>query len=218
MKENVAFIGSNLQKIRKERNLSLDKTSVLTGVSKAMLAQIERGDSTPTVTTLWKIADGLKISFSSLITRPQKAMQVIRKEDTQLVTENDKRYRVYNVVPFSPEKLFEVYNVEIDPGSGHSSDPHTPGVEEDIFINKGRLTMDINGTSTFRQEDESIMLEGNPPHVYKNDGAAMVKLTMVMHHRRQKYTSKRVTAMSFETHIATLKYAFPKTIPILAGF
>src|SRR5699024_5032657 len=113
-----------------------------------------RGDSTPTVTTLWKIADGLKISFSSLITRPQKAMQVIRKEDTQLVTENDKRYRVYNVVPFSPEKLFEVYNVEIDPGSGHSSDPHTPGVEEYIFINKGRLTMDI------RSEERRVGKEG----------------------------------------------------------
>lgn len=184
MKENVAFIGSNLQKIRKERNLSLDKTSVLTGVSKAMLAQIERGDSTPTVTTLWKIADGLKVSFSSLITRPQKAIQVIRKEDTQLVTENDERYRVYNVVSFSPEKLFEVYNVEIDPGSGHSSDPHTPGVEEYIFINKGRLTMDINGTSTFLNEDESMIFDGNQPHVYKNDGDVMVKLTMVMHYRK----------------------------------
>ena len=83
MKENVAFIGSNLQAIRKERNLSLEKVSQITGVSKAMFAQIERGDSTPTVTTLWKIADGLKVSFSSLITRPQKSMQVIRQEDRQ---------------------------------------------------------------------------------------------------------------------------------------
>lgn len=184
MKENVAFIGSNLQKIRKERSLSLDKTSVLTGVSKAMLAQIERGDSTPTVTTLWKIADGLKVSFSSLITRPQKAIQIVRKKDTQLVTENNGQYRVYNVVPFSPEKLFEVYNLEIDPDSWHHSEPHTSGVEEHIFINKGRLTMDINGTQTYLSEDESMIFDGSQPHIYKNDGNVMVKMTMVMYYSK----------------------------------
>ncbi len=184
MTENVAFIGSNLQSIRKERGLSLDKTSVLTGVSKGMLAQIERGDSTPTVTTLWKIADGLKVSFSSLITRPQKAIQVIRKKDTQLVTENNERYRVYNVVPFSPEKLFEVYNIEIDPDSAHHSEPHTSGVEEHIFINKGRLTMDINGTLTHLSEDESMIFDGSQPHIYRNDGDVMVKMTMVMYYSK----------------------------------
>lgn len=184
MKENVAFIGMNLQSIRKDRGLSLDKTSDLTGVSKAMLAQIEKGDSTPTVTTLWKIADGLKISFSSLITRPQKAMQVIRKADTQLVSENEERYRVYNIVPFSPEKLFEVYNVEIEPGSEHEAEPHTPGVEEHIFVNHGRLTMDINGTSTELKPDESMIFDGNQPHIYKNNGDALVKMTMVMHYRK----------------------------------
>lgn len=182
MKENVAFIGSNLQAIRKERNLSLEKVSQITGVSKAMFAQIERGDSTPTVTTLWKIADGLKVSFSSLITPPQKSMQVIRQEDRQRVTENNDKYRVYNVIPFSPEKLFEVYNVEIDPGSSHYSEPHTPGVEEYMMINQGKLTMDVNGTTTILVEDEAMIFDGNQPHTYINNGDVMVKFTMVMHY------------------------------------
>ena len=48
-------IGEKLKAIRKEMNLSLDTAAKLTGVSKAMLGQIERGESTPTVLTLWKI-------------------------------------------------------------------------------------------------------------------------------------------------------------------
>ena len=60
-------IAKNLLKIRKEKGLSLEKTAELTGVSKAMLGQIERNESNPTVSTLWKIAKGLKISFSSLL-------------------------------------------------------------------------------------------------------------------------------------------------------
>lgn len=53
-------IGEKLKSIRMARTLSLDDTAALTGVSKPMLGQIERGQSIPTVTTLWKIATGLK--------------------------------------------------------------------------------------------------------------------------------------------------------------
>jgi transcriptional regulator with XRE-family HTH domain len=63
-----ARIASHLKSLRKSRGLSLDKTAQLTGVSKAMLGQIERGESSPTIATLWKIATGLSASFSSFIT------------------------------------------------------------------------------------------------------------------------------------------------------
>ena len=56
-------IAHHLQSVRKARGLSLDKTAQLTGVSKAMLGQIERGESSPTIATLWKIATGLACSF-----------------------------------------------------------------------------------------------------------------------------------------------------------
>ena len=60
-------IAQHLQSVRKGRGLSLDKTAKLTGVSKAMLGQIERGESSPTIATLWKIATGLECSFSSFL-------------------------------------------------------------------------------------------------------------------------------------------------------
>lgn len=72
----------------------------LTGVSKTMIGQIERGESTPTITTLWKIANGLKVSFSELIYAPQPEIKVVRKEDAQVLTEDDGRYRVYTTFPF----------------------------------------------------------------------------------------------------------------------
>ena len=52
-------ISMNLKHIREERKLSLDKVAKMTGVSKSMLGQIERGDSNPTIATVWKIANGL---------------------------------------------------------------------------------------------------------------------------------------------------------------
>ena len=45
------IIANNLKRIRDERKLSLDKVADLTGVSKSMLGQIERGESNPTIST-----------------------------------------------------------------------------------------------------------------------------------------------------------------------
>ena len=64
-------IGEKLKSLRTTRTLSLDDVSVLTGVSKPMLGQIERGQSIPTVTILWKIATGLKTPLSAFLEEPQ---------------------------------------------------------------------------------------------------------------------------------------------------
>ena len=67
MMPQIPKVGKNLRKIRNDLGLSLDETSKLTGVSKTMLGQIERGESSPTISTLWKISSGLKISFTSIL-------------------------------------------------------------------------------------------------------------------------------------------------------
>jgi len=63
-------IGEKLKSLRTTRTLSLDDVSSLTGVSKPMLGQIERGQSIPTVTILWKIATGLKTPLSYFLEGP----------------------------------------------------------------------------------------------------------------------------------------------------
>lgn len=64
-------IASTLKTLRKERGWSLDKTAQETGVSKAMLGQIERAESSPTIATLWKIASALKWLHEYLLPAPQ---------------------------------------------------------------------------------------------------------------------------------------------------
>ncbi|MHC8521501.1 helix-turn-helix domain-containing protein [Rossellomorea sp. H39__3] len=88
MNEMPMKIGDNIRKIRKERGLSLDQVADRTGVSKAMIGQIERDDSNPTVATLWKIANGLKVSFSSLLEAPAADVAIIDYKDVEPVLED----------------------------------------------------------------------------------------------------------------------------------
>lgn len=64
------MIGANVKAARERRKLTLDAAALLTGVSRSMLAQIEKGDVNPTISVLWKIANGYKVSFTSLTEAP----------------------------------------------------------------------------------------------------------------------------------------------------
>ena len=61
--QGIHSLGENLKSTRNRMGLSLDEVSSMTGVSKTMLSQIERSQSVPTLATVWKIANGLKIKF-----------------------------------------------------------------------------------------------------------------------------------------------------------
>ena len=77
-------ISENLKRIRKSRNLSLDALSARTGVSKSMLGQIERCESNPTVATMEKIAEGLRISFDELLYSREEDIMVIDPDRTDI--------------------------------------------------------------------------------------------------------------------------------------
>ena len=61
------MVSENARRLREEKRLTLDEAARLTGVSRSMLAQIEKGDMNPTISMVWKIANGYKVSFTSLV-------------------------------------------------------------------------------------------------------------------------------------------------------
>ena len=57
------IVANNIAILRKKNRLSLEELGKLSGVSKSMLALIEKGDGNPTLGILWKIANGLGVPF-----------------------------------------------------------------------------------------------------------------------------------------------------------
>lgn len=168
MKNLNLLIGTKLKEIRNSRNLSLDEVSKLTNVSKAMLGQIERGLSNPTVSTLWKIASGLKVSFSLFIEEIQDELVIVKQEDIVPIIESDKKMKLYPIFPFDANKGFEIFTIELEKGCHHISEPHVDGVEEYIIVTEGQIVMDIKGNDYILDKGKSIKFMANKPHIYKN--------------------------------------------------
>lgn len=106
--ETPFVIGKRLKMIRAERQLSLDEVSKLTEVSKPMLGQIERGQSSPTITTLWKIAVGLKVPLSSLLEEEEKECTVVEIRSKEPIVEDNGKMKAYPIFSFDPNRQIEI--------------------------------------------------------------------------------------------------------------
>ncbi|GIN86270.1 transcriptional regulator [Heyndrickxia sporothermodurans] len=182
MEEIQRILAKNLKAIREKEKLSLEKVSELSGVSKTMIGQIERGESSPTITTIWKIANGLKISFTALINNPQPDIKIVRRDEIQVLTEDNGRYKVYPSFPFTEDSRFEIYTVEIEKEGELHADSHKEGTEEFITVFDGEVTIRVNGCEYQLKRGDSIRFKADRPHTYYNSGETVTRLSMTIYY------------------------------------
>ena len=168
MEQVLLKIGERLKEIRNTRHLTLDEVAELTGVSKPMLGQIERGQSSPTINVLWKISTGLKIPLSFFCRQPETEYTVAGLPEKEMITEEDGGIRAYPLFPFDPSRNLEVFYIEFDAKVTHYSLPHVAGMEEYILPVQGNLKMVIGGNEVFLQERQSIRFGADISHKYHN--------------------------------------------------
>lgn len=178
------IIATNAKQIREQKQLSLEAAAELTNVSRAMLAQIEKGTTCPTVALLWKIANGYKVSFSSLIEGNRNHTDVLRRNEIQSMVEDDGRYIDYLTVPFDDKRLFECHQVIIQTGGSLNALPHLKGAEEYLTLFSGELEVTVDSVSQVLYEGDSIRFFADVPHSYKNVGSTAVTLNLVIYYNK----------------------------------
>lgn len=174
----------NIKKIRESKQLTLDAAAAVTGVSRSMLSQIERGEANPTITVLWKIANGFKVSFTALTETDLENASVIRGESVQPITEGDGRYINYPIFPFDEKKLFEMYRIVIEPGGFLNAQPHIIGTEEYITVFQGQVDIMAGGKEYELKEGDSIHFRSDTEHSYHNPGENTTQLSMLIYYGR----------------------------------
>ena len=160
------IIATNLKLQREKNGLSLDKLAALTGVSKSMLGQIERGVSSPSISVLWKIANGLKISFTSLTKPSQKEIKIYTKNEP--IIADDGRYILHSVIPFDEDAKFETYFVEMKKDAYLKAEAHFTGTKEYVHVQEGRLEMIVDGKSNIVEANQAITYHADVIHEYRN--------------------------------------------------
>lgn len=180
-----SVIAVNIKAIREQRKLTLDAAAELTGVSRSMLAQIEKGDVNPTVSVLWKIACGYKVSFTSLMEKKSEEVVVIRQAEQTPLKEDGGRYLNYPVFAFNEKTLFETYRIVIEPNGALSAQPHLNGSEEFITVFSGEAEIVVSGEHFYLSKGDSIRFFADVPHEYRNKGTEPAELSMLIYYHKK---------------------------------
>ena len=162
------IIAANLKKLRTERNLSLGQLADISGLSKVMLSQIEKGEGNPTINTIWKIANGLKVPYTKLIDEVKNDTVVLRKSDCIEQTGEAPSYRVFCYFKTTPTRNFELFHVELDPHSSNDSIGHSEKSQEYVFVTSGELLLKTADSDYVLQKGDSIFFDPSIHHTYIN--------------------------------------------------
>lgn len=176
-----SIVGENLKNIRKDRNLTLQEMSDITGVSKSMLGEIERSVSSPTITVLWKIVSGLKIPFTHLL-QDQKVSVIIVKSSDQDVVTTDDAFKITPIFNYESEKKFETYSMTFPAFSKGDIKNHNKGIVEYLFVYKGELVVEIGDTEYNVNTGDSIRFFADSPHRYINKSDEETKVYSIMYY------------------------------------
>ncbi|WP_308008391.1 XRE family transcriptional regulator [uncultured Fusobacterium sp.] len=174
------IVAKNIKRLREEKKLSMDELVRLSGVSKSMLAQIERGDGNPTISTLWKISNGMKVPFDALTVRPKSPYEIVKTLEIQPLLEDGGKVKNYSLFPDNENRRFAVYYLELEEGSYWKSEPHLKGTIEFITIFMGKIEIHTGSQSFMVEKGESIRFGADTVHSYKNVGNETAILHMIL--------------------------------------
>lgn len=173
-------IAKNVKRVREQKKLTLDAAASITGVSRSMLIQIEKGDVNPTITMVWKIATGYKVSFTSLIEDTAQEDTLIPCRDP--FTEDIGRYKNYPTFPFDEQRLFEMYRIVIEVSGHLDAQPHLADSEEYITVFQGSMEIVLGDKSYQLHTGDSLRFKADQKHSYKNIGNKEALISMLIYY------------------------------------
>ncbi len=177
-----SFVAQNIKNIREQKKITLDAAAQMTGVSRSMLAQIERGDANPTVSVLWKIANGYKVAFTSLVEQKEEITTLVRGESITPITAAEGKYLNYPVFCFDEQHAFEVYRIAILVGGTLEAKAHLIGTEEYITVFSGSISVQVQDKVYNLHSGDSLRFLADVPHVYSNIGLEDAALSMILYY------------------------------------
>lgn len=179
-------IGQKIKTLRSERKLTLDQLAKLSGVSKSMLSQIERGLTNPTLATIWSLTQSLGIDIADLLSDARSDnnnelfLDVTKEHQTPEIQSADGKCNLRILGPIDKVSETEWYDLVLEPGGVLESEGHGKGTMEHITVLGGALNVRNSQTARSIAEGDTARYQADVPHYIENKGKTSARALMVV--------------------------------------
>jgi transcriptional regulator with XRE-family HTH domain len=166
-------IGARVKALRESESLSLRELALRSGVSAPMLSQVERGETSPTLTVAARIAAGLELRLSQLLRLDEGGAVTIVRSGERSRGGNKRRGHNFEVMTAAqPGQRAELSRHTLAPGgaTGAADDPpmHEPGSRETALVEQGAVVLVCDGQRYDLKEGDCVTFDADLPHHFEN--------------------------------------------------
>jgi transcriptional regulator with XRE-family HTH domain len=176
-----AVVGANLRRLRGRRGLSLAGFAKVSGVSRAMLGQIETGRSVPSINVVFKIARAFGLPLSALMAGAMgRRAHVLPARMAKILRSASGEFSTRALFPFSAERRTEFYELRLSARGVEEADAHAPGTMENLIVVRGELEITTAGGQYLLPAGDAFFFQADEPHKYRNlaNEEALIYLVM----------------------------------------
>jgi transcriptional regulator with XRE-family HTH domain len=180
------LVCDRVRSLRKSKGWTLEQLASLSGVSRSMLSQIERGAASPTLGVAFRIAQAFGMTLGDLVESPQPRQRIdlIRAADRGYLFRDDEQCRIRTLSPLHLEKEVEFYELTLKIGGSLVSSPHVAGTREFLAIEEGSVRLASAEETVEMQVGDSAHYPADVPHRIDNTGVGEAVAFLVVIYER----------------------------------
>ncbi len=193
--QNGPDVGARVRALRNERGLSLRALAELCGLSANTISLIERGITSPSVSTLQQLASALGVAINSFFITPTETVKVIFTPAGERVRSGSASV-VLESLGFGLEgQTCDPFVVTLKPGasSGRQMMMHT-GTEL-IHVLEGEFEYEIAGEHYHMRLGDTLLFRAEQPHSWHNPNDEPAVFFMMM-----QITEERLASVDQHLH------------------
>lgn len=178
--EILSLLPARLKEARQSLGLSLDAVAKLSGVSRSMVSQIERGESSPTIATLWNLTRALQVDFAGLLEQDAgTGIDVIRRDEAPRIDNRGDGCAIRILSPPESAGVHEVYELRFAASGILDSQPHRKGAREQICVISGALSVSSGESTQALEAGDTARYAADVPHKIAAQGGEAAAILIV---------------------------------------
>jgi transcriptional regulator with XRE-family HTH domain len=178
-------IGERVRTLRAENNMTLDQLSMASGVSRAMISRIERGEASPTASLLARICAALGLSLSGFFAEDENVSPLVRKSEQKLWQDPETGYVRRAISPPRVGSDVDIVEVEFPAGAKVSFPPHSAshGMSQYVWLLEGALEMTTLEDVHLLAPGDCLFMPVGEGHSFYNPGDRPARYCVVLDRR-----------------------------------
>lgn len=173
-------VAENIKRIRKSKKLSIERTAALSGVSRSMLGQIERGEANPSVATIAKLAATLKVPAEVLLENDDFTPLLLARELDQKPVRLDGGKAILRPnFPYDDTTRQESFFLDLYISAHYQPQPSVPGCVCHATLFSGTVQLHAEGQPFQLLERDALRFAADRPYYFENMTNATARLLLV---------------------------------------